>query len=182
MGQRKWIRIGSAIGTGVAVVALFLVFVFAVRWFRADTSEQDNPKIDSIADVLTPDPISQAVIESAIDTESRIASLYLRGTGEMIGEAKRGEKDGVFYVELKTRLPEIDREKTYYQVWFLRKIPYDFFSAGEMITNDDGDFVLEWVAPDAKDYRTYTQIIITVNQYEGSSDPGAHLVEGEFGS
>ena len=50
-----------------------------------------------------------------------------------------------------------------------------------MVTNDDGDFVFEWPAPDDKDYSSYTQVIITVNEYQGSADPGTHLVEGEFG-
>ncbi len=173
---------GSAIGTVLAIIVLFVIFVFAVRWFRAEPS-QEEATVDSIADVLTPDPISRSVIQSAIDTQSRSATLYWQGTGEVVGEATRGEKDSAFYVELQTRLPEIDREAVYYQVWLLRKIPYDFFSAGEMVTDDEGNFILEWTAPDAQeDYATYSQIVITTNQFEGSSDPGEHLVEGEFGN
>lgn len=165
----------------MVVIVLFIVFVFSIRWFRTDSS-QGIETVPSIANVLTPDPISQAVIENSIDTQSRVAALYWQATGKMVGEARRGEKDGGFYFELETRLPEIDRAVAYYQVWLLRKIPYDFFSAGEMVTDDEGDFVLEWNASDRKDYSTYTQIIITSNKYEGSPDPGEHLVEGEFGN
>lgn len=174
---RRW---GSAAGTVAAVVILFLVFVFAVREFR-DTEPEEETVVASIADVLKPDPISQAVIDGAIDTESREATLYWTATSERVGSATRGEKDDRYYLELKTSLPQIDRETSYYQVWLLSRLPYDFFSAGEMVTDEEGHFVLEWPAPDDQDYSGYTQIIITLNQYEGSADPGAHLVEGEFG-
>ncbi len=63
----------------------------------------------------------------------------------------------------------------------MRKIPYDFFSAGEMVTDEDGTFVLTWSAPEEGEFPQYSQIVITANAYEGSSDPGVHLVEGEFG-
>jgi hypothetical protein len=179
-GQRQKIRWGSAIGTGLLVLVLFVVFVFAVRWFRSTPVEADET-VGSIAAILTPDPISQAVIDSAIDTESKMASLRWVATGEVVGEARRGEKDDNFYVEFTTTLPEIDREVSYYQIWLLSRLPYNFFSLGEMVTNDDGAFVLEWQAPDDEEYSNYTQVIITVNEYEGSSDPGTHLVEGEFG-
>ena len=83
---------------------------------------------------------------------------------------------------MKTTLPEIDREVHYYQVWMLRRLPYHYFSLGEMVTDEDGYFVLEWEAEDDEDYSAYTQIIVTVNPYDGSADPGQHLVEGEFGN
>ncbi|MFA4845961.1 MAG: hypothetical protein WC654_05370 [Patescibacteria group bacterium] len=178
--ERQKIRWGSAIGTGTLVVILFIVFVFSVRWFRsAPIAEEET--VNSIADVLTPDPISQAVIDGAIDTESKIATLRWSATGEIVGEARRGEKDDKFYIEFMSMLPEIDREAYYYQVWVLRRIPYDFFSVGEMITNDEGKFILEWLASDDEDYLSYSEIVMTVNEYEGSADPGAHLVEGKFG-
>ncbi|MBI5793500.1 hypothetical protein HZA87_00205 [Candidatus Uhrbacteria bacterium] len=178
--ERQKIRWGSTIGTSVLVLILFVLFVFAVRWFRA-APVQEPSAVSSIADVFTPDPISQAVIDNAIDTESKTATLKWAATAEAVGEARRGEKDDKFYVEFKLSLPEIDREVQYYQVWLLRKIPYDFFSLGEMITDEEGNFVLEWQAPDAQDYSGYSEIVMTVNDYEGSADPGAHLVEGTFG-
>ena len=172
-------RWGSATVTAVCVIVLFIVFVVAVRWFRSEPIAEESV-VSSIANVLKPDPISQAVIDGAIDTQSREATLVWMADGEHVGAATRGEKDDRYYVEMKTFLPEIDREVSYYQVWLLSRLPYDFFSLGEMVTDEDGYFVLEWEASDDEDYSNYTQVIITVNQYEGSSDPGVHLVEGEF--
>lgn len=176
----KTIPWGSAVGTGALVVGLFIVFVIAVQWFRAPKEEVEESRVDSIVEVLTPDPISEAVLKG-IDTESRGAVLRWTTTGEELGDATRGEKDDEYYFEAELSLPEIDREIHYYQVWLVRKLPYDYFSLGEMLTNDDGDFVIEWQAEDGVDYSDYTQIVITVNQYEGSPDPTDHLVKGEFG-
>ena len=172
-------RWGSATVTAVCVIVLFIIFVVAVRWFRSEPIAEESV-VSSIANVLKPDPISQAVIDGAIDTQSREATLVWVASGERVGSATRGEKDDRYYFEMKTSLPEIDREVSYYQVWLLSRLPYEFFSLGEMVTDEDGYFVLEWEASDDEDYSNYTQVIITVNQYEGSSDPGVHLVEGEF--
>ncbi|MBI4592535.1 hypothetical protein HY733_03765 [Candidatus Uhrbacteria bacterium] len=177
--RHRW---GSTTVTAVSVVVLFIVFIVAVRWFRSEPIPEEEEVVSSIVDILKPDPISQAVIDGAIDTQSRETTLYWIASGERVGAATRGEKDDRYYFEMKTSLPEIDRELSYYQVWLLSRLPYDFFSLGEMVTDEDGYFVLEWEAPDAEDYSSYTQVIITVNQYEGSVDPGVHLVEGEFGN
>jgi hypothetical protein len=165
----------------VVVLILFVLFIFAVREFRETEPEEDS-LVDSIAEVLKPDPISQAVIDGAIDTESSEAVLRWTSTDERVGTAVRGEKDDRFYFQMQATLPEIDREIFYYQGWLLSRLPYDFFSVGEMLTNEDGDFVLEWEAPDADDYASYTQVIVTLNQYEGSADPGEHIVNGKFGN
>lgn len=178
--SRKRIRWGSAIGTAIIVLVLFVIFIVAVRWFRSEP-EQEETVVTSIADVLKPDPISQAVIDGAIDTQSREATLYWSATGERVGTAARGDKDGRYYIDMKMTLPAIDRETQYYQVWLLSRLPYDFFSLGEMVTNDDGDFVLEWEAPDDEDYANYTQVIISRNAYDGSPDPEVQLVKGAFG-
>ena len=152
----------------------------AVKWFRSEPVEEKRT-VPSVVDVLTPDPISQTLVNGFIDTQSREARLIWLATGGSIGTALRGDKDGKYYLELKTNLPEIDREKIYYQVWLLRRLPYDFFSLGEMTTDEEGYFVLQWEALDDEDYLGYTEIIITSNQYAGSTDPGTHLVEGQFG-
>lgn len=173
-------RWSSVIGTIASVLVLFVIFIVAVRWFRSESPPEETV-VSSIADVLKPDPISQAVIDGAIDTQSREATLYWTATGERVGAAVRGDKDGRYYVDMKMTLPEIDRETQYYQVWLLSRLPYDFFSLGEMVTDDDGDFVLEWEASDDEEYSSYTQVIITRNAYDGSPDPDVQLVKGEFG-
>jgi len=179
-GQKRTIRWGSSIGTGMLVFCLFIVFILAVKWFRSEPVEE-KITVPSLVDVLTPDPISEAFINGSIDTESREARLAWVATGESVGTALRGKKNEGYYFELKTVLPEIDREQNYYQVWLLRRLPYDFFSVGQMTTDEDGYFVLQWEALDDEDYLGYTEIIITANRYDGSADPGVHLVEGQFG-
>ena len=95
-------RWGSTTLTFVIVAVLFVMFVFAVRWFRSEPVLEESV-VSSIADVLKPDPISQAVIDGAIDTQSREATLAWVTTGERVGAAVRGEKDDRYYVEIKHR-------------------------------------------------------------------------------
>lgn len=178
--QKKSVRWGSAIGSVGAVILLFILFVVAVAWFRSEPVVEEEV-VSSIVDVLKPDPISQAVIDGAIDTQSREATLYWKSTGARVGSASRGEKDELYYVEMKMDLPAIDREIQYYQVWLLRRLPYDFFSIGEMVTDEDGYFTLEWSASDDEDYSGYAHIIVTRHAYDGDPDPGTHLVVGVFG-
>jgi hypothetical protein len=166
--------------TGIIIIALVILFVVSVVWFRQPKETVEN-RIDSIADVLIPDPISQAVISGAIDTESKTGQLFLVSTSEDVGQALRGLKDDRYFFEIKSRLPEIDREVFYYNVWLVRQIPYGYFSLGEMITNDDGDFVLVWESQDNNNYFGYTEIVITRQEFSGSKDPSIHIVEGEFG-
>ncbi len=178
--KRPRLKWESAVGTGLVVLILFFVFVVAVKWFRAPKEEVVVSEID-ITNVLTPDPVASHVIEKGIDRDSKDANLFWLGTGEQIGEAARGEKDGKYYLEIESPLPEIDREIYYYQVWLLREIPYDFFSLGEMITDEDGVFIFEWKAPDDELYNDFIQIIITRNLYDGSSEPEDKVIQGEFG-
>lgn len=179
-GRSSGIRWKSAAGTVGAVALLFLVFIVAVGWFRSEPDVEEEV-VESIADILKPDPISQALIDSAIDTESPEATLRWKATNEVVGQVVRGDKDDRYYLEIESVLPEIDREVHYYQVWLLSRLPYTFFSLGEMVTDEDGNFVFEWEAPDDEDYSFYTEIVITVNAYEGSTDPDRQRVYGVFG-
>ncbi|MBI4714012.1 hypothetical protein HY771_02395 [Candidatus Uhrbacteria bacterium] len=167
--------------TGIIVIGLIVLFIASVIWFRQPKDTVED-RIDSIADVLSPDPVSQAVLNGAIDTESKSAQLFLvETTSEEVGQARRGTKDGRYFFETKARLSEIDREVSFYNVWLVRQIPYGYFALGEMITNDDGDFILEWESQDEKDYFEYTKIIITLQKYGESADPQEHVAEGVFG-
>ncbi|HBK34209.1 TPA: hypothetical protein DEP34_02670 [Candidatus Uhrbacteria bacterium] len=178
--HRRW-RFKPILGTGVAMLLLVVLFVVLVAWFRSSKSAPSEEIVDSITDVLTPTPVSVELIERAVDIQSREAILYWLGTGEEIGEARRGEKDGAYYLRVKTALPMIDRESQFYEVWLLQQIPYAYFSAGEMITNDLGEFVLEWDAPEkAVSYNGYTRVIITLEVYDENSDPASHVAEGIF--
>ncbi len=174
-------RLGSTAITGLVVVVLFVVFVFAVFQFRKP-KEAVQDRVGSIADVMTPDPISAAVIAGAIDTESEHATMHPLNSAESIGRARRGEKDDAYHIELTLTLPEIDREIFYYEVWLVQPIPYDFLPIGEMTTDEDGKFILAWQAPDKDaDYSGYVQIVITRQEKTGSPDPNVKIAEGEFG-
>jgi hypothetical protein len=49
-----------------------------------------------------------------------------------------------------------------------------------MVTNDLGEFVLEWVGEEGKKYEDYTQIVVTLETKDGNPDPAGHVLEGEF--
>ena len=87
--------------TGIIVIALVILFVVSVVWFRQPKESIEN-RIDSIADVLKPDPVSQAVINGAIDTESKTGQLFLVETNENVGQARRGLKDDRYFFEIKS--------------------------------------------------------------------------------
>lgn len=166
-------------GTGAIVLGLFVVFVLAVAWFRRPQPTVED-RIDSIAEVLRPDPISQAVLNGAIDMEARIANVVLVEGGRSVGEGRRGKKDGKPFFEFKLILPEINREAFFYQIWLVRPIPYDFFSLGEMITDDEGAFVLVWEGEEGNDYLAYVDVVVTRQEYGGSTDPQVHIAKGKF--
>lgn len=175
----KRLKKTSILSTGAVVIALVILFVISVIWFRSPKETIDD-RLDSISDILRPDPISQTLLNGAIDTKSKTAQLYLLQSSEVSGQARRGIKDGRYFFEMKSSLPEIDRQVYFYNVWIVRQIPYDFFSLGEMVTNDDGEFVLAWEAQDNEDYMSYTEVVVTLQEYGGVSDPQQHIVEGEF--
>src|SRR3989338_1141442 len=141
--QKKGIRWGSSIGTGLIVLFLFIVFVCALIWFRQPKKTVED-RIDSIATVLTPDPISQSILSGIIDTETKVAQIFLLSDSGQIGEAERGMKDDHSFFTIAAQLPEIDRAVFYYAVWLVQPLPYDYFLIGEMTTNEEGAFVLEW--------------------------------------
>lgn len=176
-GFKRWL---SLAGTSLVVIVLIVIFVVAVFWFRRPKNPVEQ-RIDSIAEVLRPDPISEAVLRGVIDTQSREAKLLLVSSGEEVGEARRGKKDERYFFELKASLPEIDREVFFYQAWLVRPIPYDFTSVGELVTDEEGVFVFEWQAEKEVDYSGYVDVVITLQEYDGSADPQKHIVEGEFG-
>ena len=181
MKFQRWKHVFSGMGTTLVVVALFIFFVVAVLWFRRP-HEQREDRIDSIAEVLRPDPISQAMLHGLIDTESRDAALKLLVNNKVVGQASRGTKDDQYFLRVAATLPEIDREIFYYQLWIIRPIPYDYISIGELITDEDGVFTIEWQGEKEKDYSGYMQLVITKQAYAGSTDPQAHIIEGEFGT
>ena len=180
MKFQRWKQIFSGMSTTIVVVVLFIIFVVAVFWFRRPPEPREE-RINSIAEVLQPDPISQAILHGLIDTESKDATLKLLVNNKIVGQANRGTKDDHYFLSVNATLPEIDREVFYYQLWIVRPIPYDYLPVGELVTNEEGVFMIEWEAAKDQDYSGYMQLVITRQEYAGSTDPQVHIVEGEFG-
>jgi hypothetical protein len=78
------------------------------------------------------------------------------------GTAHRAWKDGRFTLSIETNLvnTSIDRATTAYEVWLIRPVPYDFFSIGDMVSNNIGFFVTDWEGSAGSDVRDYTQVLI----------------------
>lgn len=170
---------GAVFGTLGIVLVLVGLFAYGIWWFRfAPKDESAAAASDSIADVLTPSPVSSAVI-AATESASNDAILRDAAGGSASGEAERDTDDGQFFFRVKANLPEIDREAYAYEAWLLRQVPYDYFSVGEFVTNDDGEWVLEWTGAAGK-YDAYTQVVVTVEAKDGNPDPSRHVLEGEF--
>jgi hypothetical protein len=117
-----------------------------------------------------------------LDLESSEATLKDVTGGGASGRATRGTGEGHYYHSVKTSLPTIDREQFFYEGWLVRPVPFDYFSTGEMVTNNLGEFVLEWNGLPGKDYQAYTRVVITLEAKDGNPDPAKHILEGEFGN
>jgi len=164
----------KVIGTAGLIVSILGVFAASVYFFRTSSDVVASP-VDSIADVLVPTPMA---IPTA--TDSREAVLHdLTGSGAT-ATATRGTKDGHFYHTIKASLPGIDRASQMYEAWLVRPVPYDYFSTGEMVTNEAGEFVLEFNGDPAGEYSGYTQVVITREAKDANPDPAIHILEGEF--
>lgn len=171
---------GTAVKTIVLVVGLVALFAYGIWWFRFGKGEAPDEVVEpsSQADVMRASPVSTATIAAhASDaTEARLRDV--RG-GSASGTATRETDDGQFFLKLKADLPEINRDGYAYEAWLVRQVPYDYFSVGEFVTNDDGEWVVEWTGGAGK-YDGYTQVVVTLEEKNGNPDPSGHVLNGEF--
>ena len=168
--------------TWLLVACLGILFIVAVFWFRSTGNKKSETGIvNSIANVFTPRPVDSSIVEGGINLTSKDASLIGVNSKQIVGQATRGTKDGKYFFEGKAILPTINRETNFYDVWLVQSVPYQFFSLGEMITNETGDFIIEWQPDDEIDLQAYTKIVVTLQTKGGDPDPQRHIVEGEFG-
>lgn len=181
--RRRGPALGTIAVTGVSVLFLFGLFAYGIWWFRfAPKDEPVAEETDSIANVLTPSPVSAPPFAkggAATIGNARDAKLRDVSGGSASGTASRENDDGQFFLKLKASFPEIDRETTFYEAWIVRQVPYDYVSVGEFVTNDDGEWVLEWAGAEGK-YDAYTRVIVTREAKDGNPDPAGHILEGEF--
>ncbi len=174
---------GTVFGTLGIVAVLAGLFAYGIWWFRfAPKNEPSASTSDTIVDVLTPTPVASAVIAAAEGTSNE-ATLHDPKGGSSFANAERETDGGQFFLSIKASLPDVDRETYAYEAWLLRQVPYDYFSVGDFVTNDVGEWVLEWSASTdsgAGKYDAYTQIVVTVESKDGNPDPSRHVLEGEF--
>lgn len=166
--------------TGLVVIAIGGLFALGIWWFRFRIKPTaDVPVTNTIANVMSPTSVSAADLASTAAGTAREAILRDVSGGSSTGTATRATADGQFSVALKASLPDIDREKYAYEAWLVRQVPYDFFSLGEIVTNDDGEWLLEWKGASGK-FDGYTRVVVTREAKDGNPDPSGHVLRGEF--
>jgi len=171
--RQSW---GAAIGTLFVSLLLLGIFAGSVYVFRKKDPSPEPKQPVPVAVAAEPVVIpAQALADTAAD-------LIDQRSSQKIGEATRGEKDGLAYFHIVMTPPPIDRATQAYVVWLLRPVPFDFFPAGEMVTNDAGEFVIDWLGEKDKTYNEYTRVIVTL-QPKGTPDPGApQVIKATFGA
>ncbi len=175
--------------TWIVVIVFVILFGIAVFWFRSSKNTKPQAGMDSTANILTPVSVSSSVVNGAVNLESPNATLLGVSSKKAVGTAVRDTQATIFRITMSATLPEIDREKHYYQAWLVRQVPYDYIPVGSFITNDLGTFVLDWNSESEKtaesksigNYQAYTHIVVTLQTKDGDPDPQRHVVEGDFG-
>ena len=174
-GTRPKRKISGNFQLWFLVGGFVLLFIVSVFVFRNTKPEKQVGAADAILNTG-----SSAMVNPATLTNFD-ATLFGVSSGKAVGTATRALANGVFHVNIRAAMPDIDRESQFYQVWLVRPVPYDFISAGEMVTNELGTFVLDWNGLSDKDYSGYIDLVITLQTRNGDADPQMHIVEGEFG-
>lgn len=171
---------GTVVVTALVVIAIAGLFACGIWWFRFRPRETvDVAGVNTIENVMSPTSVSAADLAASTSGTAREAALRDVSGGSGSGTMTRDTVDGQFSIMLKASLPEIDREKSDYEAWLVRQVPYDFFSLGEIVTNDEGAWVLEWKGPTGK-YEGFTRVVVTRESKDGNTDPSGHVLEGEF--
>ena len=162
------------------VVALIFIFIAAVIWFRSSGNKVDENQPLSVLppiELYTTGDTTPAMEVGIIDT---INLTDVTGNGTSTGSATREVQDGFYRHVAKAYLPEPGEEE-FYEGWLVRPSPFDYFSTGNMVHNESGEWVLEWFGEFQKDYSAYTRVVITLEPLN-DADPGPaeHILEGEF--
>lgn len=180
-GRRRPARAGGVIvASGLAILVIAGLFAYGIWWFRfRPKTTLDATPTNTIENVMSPASISAADLAATVAGTSREAALRDVSGGNASGTAFRDTVDGRFVVRFELSVPEIDRNALAYEGWLIRQVPYDFISIGDVITNDDGGWVLEWSgAPGTLD--GYSRVVVTRELKDGNPDPAGHVLEGEF--
>ena len=158
----------------IIAAGILALIIFCAGFHYLRTNQKTNPN-------------DATVLPSPFRGETTVANLPTQSTpiknlsnNLEIGEANRGIENKILYHTVKISLQEINREAEYYEGWLVRQSPYDFFSTGEMVTNDLGEFILEW-AGEHDDIVSYDRVVITRELRDDNPAPSEHVAEGMFG-
>lgn len=165
---------GIIFRSGLFVILFLVLFGSSVYFFRV---AQKNDLLKKAEEEITENNI-QTPLPPVEDVSANMLDLK---TGATAGIAFRASVLNVFTHTIKTQLPTIDPSGSFYEGWLVRLVPYSFFSTGEMITNKEGQYVLEWKGDSETDYSGYTKIVVTLEARDGNPDPSEHVLEGVFG-
>lgn len=163
---------------GLGILTL-IIFGGGLYYLRA--GQKNNSATTNSAAVNPGNPTNPINPGSDNDTvlSKQSATIKSLSSNLEVGTAERGIENGILYHTVKVSLPEINREAEFYEGWLVRQAPYDFFSTGEMVTNDVGEFILEWAGEHA-DVESYDRVVITREARDDNSAPSAHVAEGMF--
>lgn len=178
LGRHKFGRGRIAQGTLTIVVGLlfFGLFVVGVTLFRGTDKQVDESS--TIASILTPDPISTGSGVGLL--RGREAPLRHVVSQQELGEATRSVFNERLSVVVRHQAFEVDNAVFFYEVWLVRKLPFNFVSIGEMIPQDTGGYALSWESAGEQNYLDYNRVIVTRETRGASPDPETHILEGEF--
>ena len=163
----------------VLVAALLILFVVAVAWFRL-SGEQKEQEASSVFQ----ESVSRqnSMFEQAEPMRPGLigqTDLTDVSGGTSSGEATREIQDGYYRHVAKAFLPE-PKQGYFYEGWLVRPSPFNYFSTGDMVHNESGEWVLEWFGEYGQDYSAYTQVVITIEPDDNNPDPADHILEGSF--
>ncbi len=165
------------------VAALVFIFIIGLFWFRSggeENSVEENISSTVVSDSRSQTQTNTQVTEPAM-TPGQVDTTELVDVsgGSSSGEASREIQDGFFRHVVKAYMPA-PGENYFYEGWLVRQSPFDFFSTGDMVQNESGEWVLEWFGEFGETYSDYPLVVITIEPDDGDPDPAAHILEGEF--
>ncbi|MBU0531502.1 hypothetical protein KJ910_03350 [Patescibacteria group bacterium] len=177
--------------TLIVIILGVIAFVLLFMWFR---NGEDEPMTESdVLEDLIPVMVVAEPEEEEVVTNSPLEEikLFAVSTTPASGTARRSIKDGVYQHSVKAQLPEPpplilgqnDSEQQieqFYEGWLVSRNPFTFFSTGEMTTNSDGEYVLEWTGQVGEAYSNYNEVVITIEPRDDDPAPADHILEGEF--
>ena len=161
---------------GILTLVIFFVGLYYLRNGKKENLQIESSGAAEISSNYTSGLLTGNELKDFSVQEIKITSL---ASGLEIGLATRGIENKFLYHTAKVSLPVINRESEFYEGWLVRQSPFDFFSTGEMITNDLGEFVLEWAGM-YDDILSYNNLVITREARDNNPAPSEHVAEGKW--